>query len=61
MNPRLDNTVTCDFRTEFRAHVGWIWNHPYATKIKAIRIPASSDGRIIMLMAVRVPYTCVME
>lgn len=61
MQPRLNDAMLSDLCSEGCAHVGGIRNHPCTTQIQPIGIPAGADGWIIVMMAVGVPNTGVMQ
>ena len=61
LNERLNRAISCNLAPEVGAHEIRIRNHAYSAQVKSVSVPASGNGRVVVMLGVCVPYASVIE
>jgi hypothetical protein len=53
--------MRCNFSSKLGAHIFDHWVHANTTKVKSIRIPTSTNCRIVAQLTMRMPFASVSQ
>ena len=60
-NERLNRAINCNLAPEVSAHEIRLRNNAYSAEVKPVSVPASGNGRVVVMLAFCVPDASVIE